>query len=128
MEEDIKVLEELLNYDFNQLSKEEYQAIENLITRNKKLEKCLDEDLGNIINLGILLSEHAEKPKDKNIYVDEAQVFLNTLDYYYIPKSKVREKIKQLEKENNNHTYTDSKEENEDMIELLKELLQEGDK
>lgn len=39
MEEYIKELEELLNYEFNQLSEKEYQAIKNLIARNEELEK-----------------------------------------------------------------------------------------
>lgn len=90
---------------FKYTNEQKAQAIENLIKeneelkeRNKKLEYAMYNDLGNIINLGILLSENAEKPKDVNIYVDECQAFLNTLNYYYIPKSKIKEKIETLEK------------------------------
>ena len=54
--EDIKILEEFLNYECTKrlISPCEIQAIENLINRNKKLEKAMDEDLGNIVNLVIL--------------------------------------------------------------------------
>lgn len=133
--EDIEILEELIQIykdcsvndypemvvDFS-MSLREIKALEHLINRNKKLEKAMDEDLGNIINLGILLSEHAEKPKDINIYIDEAQTFLNTLNYYYISKDKIKEKIKDLRKKTAN-VVTD--EVNEIIINVLQELLEE---
>ena len=52
---------------------------------------------GIVINLGCLLSEHATKPKDKNLYIDIVHSFLNTIDFYYIPKNKIENKIKELE-------------------------------
>lgn len=40
-----------------------------------------------IINLCCLVSEHATKPKNKDVYINVVKVFLNTLDFYYIPKT-----------------------------------------
>lgn len=48
-----------------------------------------------IINLGYLISNHAKNPKNKNLYIDVVKVFLNTLDFYYLPKDKIREKIEE---------------------------------
>lgn len=50
-----------------------------------------------IINLGCLVSEHATKPKNKDVYIDVVKVFLNTLDFYYIPKHKIDKRIEELQ-------------------------------
>ena len=76
MEEDIKVLEEYLNYNATQrkISASEIIAIENLIKGYKELE---------VIN----------KMQEYRINVIDEREF--------IPKSKVREKIEELKKERN---------------------------
>jgi len=120
MEEDIKELEAFVNHYKNLGYFGVIRAIENLIARNKKLEKTLDDDIGNIVNLGLILFENSIKPKDVSMYVEEAQVFLNTLNEYYIPKSKVIEII-----ENYYNEHSDTKEE---ITKFIEELLQGGDK
>ena len=171
MEEDIKVLEELLNYDFNQLSKEEYQAIENLIAKNKELEEKTKtlKSLSNAYNrLWIAkceeynsLERKIEKIEELNIPVETLIAEFNRLedleddreqlnDYIkdlqkkltnaieikyihkdYIPKSKVRKKIEELEKEYDQFVEWDREDDcmiTREIIEILEDLLQEGDK
>ncbi len=104
MEEDIKVLEEYLNYEATKrnLSGIEIQAIENLIARNKELEELLEE---------------------KTIRVG----FENKEDY--IPKSKVREIIQkyynEYEKEKEYRYTNDVEDEQRVLREIEKELLEE---
>lgn len=52
-----------------------------------------------IINLGFLLSKHAEKPVKTELYIDELQAFIRTLNYYYIPKPKIENKLEELKNE-----------------------------
>jgi len=104
VEEDIKVLEEYLNYEATKrnLSGIEIQAIENLIARNKELEELLEE---------------------KTIRVG----FENKEDY--IPKSKVREIIQkyynEYEKEKEYRYTNDVEDEQRVLREIEKELLEE---
>ena len=107
MEEDIKVLEEYLNYEVTKrkLSGCEILAIENLIARNKELEYKLREH--------ICIEAHEQ------------------VKQLYIPKSKVRKKIEELEKEYDQFVEWDREDDcmiTREMIETLEELLQEGDK
>lgn len=115
MEEDIKVLEEYFNnICFDETNKitadlctigiNEIRAIENLIKRYKELE----EENKNIKN---------------HIYYKEI-VELN-----YIPKSKVREKIKEVNNSNENYTFykLTSADIRKTITTNLEELLQEGD-
>lgn len=140
MNDNLKELEEFVNQNKDSgyfgLSSEMIQLIEKLIARNKKLEKSIDDDIENIINLAILC-ENAEKPIDKNIYADEVHAFLNALDYYYVPKSKVREKIEEYEElvkdfeeywSKDPRKFKRQKSIDYYKLEALKELLQEGDK
>lgn len=126
-DKDIKVLEEFRKGFDNLISYRQKQAIENLIARNKELE------------------EDNEELKADNKYLDERVQFLearrkdiinkfqNEITDTTIPKSKVIEKIKELEK------FIESKrilpvdiieDQNRNVkwkIEVLQELL-EGDK
>lgn len=100
MEEDIEILEEMKNAlweyfeDFKidkdtsstmkkiyEIRKAQVQAIENLINRVKELEE------------------------EKQQVLDDYQDLGKDLAYNFIPKSKIREKIEELEEENN-ETYT----------------------
>ena len=112
MEKDLKILEEMffddesfepIGYIDTNFTKEQQQAIKNLIAENKNLkeenEKILENSLDVINNM--------------------------------IPKSKVREKIKEI----NNRRIKEGECElalygfqREAKIEVLEELLQEGDK
>lgn len=56
----------------------------------------MDEE-STIINLGCLVSEHATKPKSKDLYIDVVKAFLNTIDFYYIPKYKIDKRIDDLQ-------------------------------
>ena len=116
MEEDIKVLEEYLNYEVTKrkLSGCEILAIENLIARNKELE------------------EMNEKYK---IHLTDEQ-YLKIIDSVEIDvnkdwKSKVKEKIEELEKEYDQFVEWDREDDcmiTREIIEILEDLLQEGDK
>lgn len=84
MEEDIKVLEEYLNYEVTKrkLSGCEILAIENLIARNKELEE---------------MNKKLESRKYM-LNAETGEVTAIPIDNNYIPKSKVIEKIDILEK------------------------------
>ena len=116
MEEDIKVLEERINFCKNNkecreelkqcfgctFEVEEIQAIENLIKRDKKLEEMLKHRIKYTNEL------------EKNLFENASN--------YVIPKSKVREKIEELEAMSiSADIYYD------DILKIFKELLQEGD-
>ena len=77
MEEDIEILEEYINCGFNE--NEEIRAIKNLLTRYKELEEENKTQL-EAFELG---KESSRK----------------RIEYDYIPKSKVKEKIEELDKE-----------------------------
>ena len=87
MEEDIKILEELKNKQYTNkdilgnlvLSEEEYTAIEHLIEKNKELE---------------------EKMNFVQPFVSLTNRMVNKIlgDNDYIPKSKIKEKIEELDK------------------------------
>ena len=78
-----------------------------------------------IINLAILICENAERKKDVNKYIDNVHLFLNTLNGLYIPKSKVKEKIKELKNEKEKYC---EKQIIQGRIELLEELLEDDEK
>lgn len=87
-EEDIKILEELIvgaktygQYEGNKY----YKAIENLIARNKELESelCLNNEI------------HKLKERIKDL--EETNDCLHESAKDYIPKSKVKEKIEELD-------------------------------
>lgn len=110
MEEDIKVLEEYLNYEVTKrkLSGCEILAIENLIARNKELE--IKQELLKIL-------------QDK---INEQSLFINEIKEDYIPKSKVRvliEKYRAFDWHNKNDEYWANR-----ILDGFEELLQEGDK
>ena len=117
MEEDIEILEGLVNgikkygfdYDIDgeqhdSINFEEFKAIENLINRNKELE----EELNSV----------------KEIYYTQKEIETD-----YIPKSKVKEKIEELNDydskfcqrvlDHNEHTLTEL------IQNILQELLEE---
>ena len=113
MEEDIKVLEEFIeDYRIAKevLDGEVIYSIENLIKRNKELEEHHEFAKKKIIELEEL-ARGLEDYIDKQINAEE-----------YIPKSKVREKIEELEAMSiSADIYYD------DILKMFKELLQEGD-
>lgn len=127
MEEDIKVLEEMKNRKiyfhssyfisgYVELGKDEKQAIENLISRNKELEEIKQQKL------------------DKYLYKN--QWICKDLAENYIHKSKIREKIEEYEKDVKDFEEYWSKDPRRFKrqqsidyykLEALKELLEEGD-
>ena len=127
MEEDTKILEELINEykdyfcgNYNiindmGLKLAHIEAIENLIKRNKELQEALKDE----IQCFNKMKDIAETLRKENVeyIIQNRQYELN-----YIPKSKVREKIEELEKGNKNTFIRGEK------ILVLQELLQEGDK
>ena len=107
MEEDIKILENYLNYESTKrlLAPPEIIAIENLIAKNKELEELLDDRLWN---------EHIHKETDK------------------MWRNKIKEKIEELVKEGNYRMKDNPigrvhfmKEITDYKIEILQELLDE---
>ena len=128
LEEDIKVLEEFIKYAKNTLNdfdyerpievtiwKTEIQAIENLINRNKELEEeniKLDTEIAEVV--------YWESSSVEQIKQD------------YIPKSKVREKIKKIQElidyNNERKQLSDMVEQLEEQKDLLQELLEDVDK
>lgn len=104
-----KTGEAIIPYEYGEsqrfVFKETYYAIQvvlNLIEKQSKiiskLYKSLEDDIGNIINLGILLDENAREKRDVSKYIDEVQLFLNTLNYNYISKDKIKSKIEEYDK------------------------------
>lgn len=81
-----------------------------------------------------LYNKEKEKNKKLNKYIEDRskigkdiQTYINK-DYVnqeYINKDKIRDKIKELKQQIIENKYVECKEENEDMIELLQELLEE---
>ena len=121
MEEDIKILEEIVNkfknsiknegkenYKFfgTMLFYEDIQAIENLIARNKKLEEHCKQ----------LIKEKQEL----TTIAEENVLSIECVNKNYIPKSKV---IEIIEKYYNEHGDT-----KEEITKFIEKLLQEGDK
>lgn len=111
MEEDIKVLEEKIKLDKSDYEKEAttfyfnidmIPLIENLINRNKELEKQMGKDLDVVYIKGV----YDEKDKWKN---------------------KIREKIKELENRDENYTFEKltSKDIRTSIITNLQKLLEE---
>lgn len=103
MEEDIKRLEETINYWNNGV-----EVLENILTRYKEKEEII-------------------KKLDKNMFV-----FSNKVAKDYIPKSKVKEKIEELNEYYKKEIYPsllnwsdiDITEHYDNMIALLQELLE----
>lgn len=141
MEEDIKVLEEFIEKNIKsslrtELNANELQAIENLIKRNKELEEKnikLQKRNNRQFKLFGKRDKEIENLKNANKTLYELcqgkamQEFINN-ECDYIPKSKVREKIEELEKDY--EEYKDSQEweifdETKYAYELLQELLEE---
>lgn len=77
MEEDIEILEEYINCGFNE--NEEIRAIKNLLTRYKQLEE--------------------ENKSKQKAYDDCYCEYKHYKQFDSIPKSKVKEKIEELDKE-----------------------------
>lgn len=108
MEEDIKILEELLNANVSfKISPEDrgYKALENLIKKYRELEE--ENRIFALAGSNIALKLHIEKN--------------------YIPKSKIKEKIEELKEE-----YKIALEENSTkafilkcQIEILEKLLED---
>ena len=105
-----KTGETIIPYEYGEsqrfVYKETYYAIQvvlNLIEKQSKiiskLYKSLEDDIGNIINLGNLLDENAREKRDVSKYIDEVQLFLNTLNYNYISKDKIKAKIEEIKEE-----------------------------
>lgn len=61
------------------LYKHDTKRLINIIEKQQKeiekLHKTLDDDIGNIVNLGYLLSDNAKNKKDVSCYIDECQIF-----------------------------------------------------
>ena len=120
MEEDIEIIEELIKAakDYNQYEGNKYyKSIENLINRNKELEEyqhkvneILNVDTDNLDNILIKNNQEGlkkcvtqfrnqveELEKEK---LSKSGIYKIGIDFDndYIPKSKVREKIEELEK------------------------------
>lgn len=100
MEEDIKILEEMLNSKepvCNYILKhQEIEAISNLLTRYKQLEEE-NKELKAITNT--YNSYEMSTPEDIRILICDSRYFCNgTFIRKYIPKSKVKEKIEEYDK------------------------------
>lgn len=120
----------MLTLDYEEI-KRLIEITENLIARNKKIEKSLYDNIGNIVNLSMLLFENSVKPKDVSMYVEECQVLLNTLNKYYIQKSKVREKIEENKWAMEHYDCDEADYKQSQAVgawNVLMKLLQEGDK
>ena len=80
MEEDIKILEEIIEYCKEHLppyyKDEDLQAIENLIKGYRELE---------------------EEKKELQKYIKDYLIPKSTINLIYIPKSKIKEKMEELE-------------------------------
>lgn len=110
MEEDIKILEEYLEiFDVSRTyHNEEYEdkikkAIENLIARNKELESEIQH-------------------KNDQMLLQDREI-----DRHYIPKSKIKEKIEELENsEPSDDDYNfEAQNDIHSKIDILQELLEE---
>ena len=140
MEENIKVLEELINKckeckfatcEQCEINWKQVQAIENLIKRNKELEEKVNK-YEKQIDLEWVENNYIEKSKYDEVIKRNKELENTTLlisPYYvtenYIPKSKVREffeKSKVVKNESKDKTYLLI-----DVSELNEELLQERD-
>jgi len=122
MEEDIKILEEIVenykdyfceNYEIiadMQLRLRDVEAIQNIIARYKELEENLNYRIRYCYRL------------EKELYGENAVELTKLEDKYYIPKSKVKEKIKEWDESikwaNADDRYY--------AIKILKELLEES--
>ena len=166
MEEDIKILEDFIKYyEAEAISRKfrgtlsisvdenDIEAIENLINRNKELEKLELEHQkinGNLREKIKELEKNKElktiKGFEENIEVSKFGEWVgkNYIDYKfeyenyqkiladYIPKSKIKEKIEELERDIEDYLKTDNSgrftRENcrmTDEVNILKELLEE---
>ena len=134
MEEDIKILEEQLKYQDDYIkdkkwhkehkiseeaveqSKIIFKAIENLIARNKELEEEIEKDKMKIDFLVgkklIEVEEHAKQVKIE-------------LDKIYIPKSKIKEKIEEYNKQRQKAETEKINDMFVNYIDCLQELLEE---
>lgn len=128
MEEDIKLLEEKINeYHINIFDnrfliiyEKEIQAIENLINRNKELEEE---------NTTLKKGVKRLKDKSKELSEELIDVKVDKVTKNFIPKSKVKEKIEELNDydskfcqrvlDHNEHTLTEL------IQNILQELLEE---
>lgn len=111
MEEDIKVLEEIIEINKKYgidicINRDEIQAIENLIARNKELEEEnikyeRANDYLQTLNHKYYEDNVTLLRKNGNVEILSDDIHFKYIDDVnnYIPKSKVREKIDELEKE-----------------------------
>jgi len=110
MEEDIKILEELTKGFDNLISYNQKQAIENLIKRYKQLEKIV-----KVFNA----TPNDYMSNDIIIVIADREYFNNgILKENCIPKSKIEEKIKELE---------DKEPSTFDAVIILKNLIKENE-
>lgn len=98
MEEDIKIIEELIagtkaygEYEGNKY----FKSMEHLIARNKELE---EEKFNNERTIELFKKGYSKIYKELNInsYAMNENVLINEIKTNFIPKSKVREKIEEF--------------------------------
>ena len=126
---DIEILEEILNRQIEDTegTKIMKQAIENLIARNKELEKHLsfyEKNESYKARIIELKEENEWLHKEYDEMFDE----LNKIDNDYIPKSKAKEKIEEINNEKLNYSEDEYYLENEIKgyaIDKLQELLEQ---
>lgn len=106
MEEDIKILEEMITWDCLLPNKRQTEALENLIKGYRELEKFRDITL----------------MKSKTKF---ANVIKDSIYFEYIPKSKIKEKIEELEEEKLCFYSDYAIEERNNKIQVLHELMEE---
>lgn len=116
MEDDIKILEEMffdkedfepIGYIETHFTKEQQQAIENLIARNKELENITKQ-------YNSYCAEAPENAQYEIVIADKRFFDMGIFEEQFIPKSKVRE-LREID--------------NIDLLQFkIKELLQEGDR
>lgn len=95
MGEDIEILEDKLKLNattkFDWFGEKEFKAIENLINRNKELEKENKE----LYEIKYVASTFTDRTM-KQFSIGEFRYKVNWFKENYIPKSKVEEKIEEL--------------------------------
>ena len=135
MEEDIKILEELISeyknnvwneypYKFN---KEIIYTLENLLTRYKQLEEE-NKELKHITQNYNVYQQKSDNPNTTIIIADEKWFINGYFKENFIPKSKVKEKIEELkEKTAMQGLFIDSETicRVDAKIQVLQELLRE---
>lgn len=115
MEEDIKLLIKFINY--NKFYKEKNNGL--TITISEPLKSDIDKAIKNVLTRNKELEERSDRINKQNI---EYRNTLEKLQKNTICKSKVKEKIEELEKDIEIHNIY---EENWNKIEVLQELLED---